>query len=84
MQAIAVASITQMSKAITEGAMLIPAVPATRPDRPRQPRMLKMFDPTTLPTAMSRSPLSAAVIEVATSGSEVPAATMVEADHQAR
>ena len=30
--------------------------------------MLKVLLPTTLPTAMSRSPLSAAMIEVATSG----------------
>ncbi len=38
---------------------------------------LKMLLPTTLPTAMSRSPRSAAVIDVATSGSDVPAATIV-------
>ena len=41
--------------------------------------MLKTLLPTTLPTAMSRSPFSAAVTEVATSGIEVPAATMVSA-----
>ena len=39
--------------------------------------MLNVLLPMTLPTAMSRSPLMAAAIEVATSGSEVPAATMV-------
>jgi hypothetical protein len=39
--------------------------------------MLKVLLPTTLPTAMSRSPLMAAMMEVATSGMEVPAATMV-------
>jgi hypothetical protein len=39
--------------------------------------MLKVLLPTTLPTAMSRSPLTAAITEVATSGIEVPAATMV-------
>jgi hypothetical protein len=40
--------------------------------------MLKVQLPTTLPTAMSRSPLmAAAMMDVATSGSEVPAATMV-------
>jgi hypothetical protein len=39
--------------------------------------MLKVLLPTTLPTAMSRSPFSAAVTEVATSGIEVPMATMV-------
>ena len=36
-----------------------------------------MLLPTTLPTAMSRSPRIAARTEVATSGSDVPAATMV-------
>ncbi|MNR30276.1 hypothetical protein D3C85_1477230 [compost metagenome] len=45
--------------------------------RPRTASRLKMLLPTTLPTAMSRSPLQAAMIEVATSGSEVPAAMMV-------
>ncbi len=39
--------------------------------------MLKVLLPTTLPTAMSRSPRSVATIDVATSGSEVPAATIV-------
>ena len=39
--------------------------------------MLKVLLPTTLPTAMSRSPLIAAVMLVATSGMLVPAATMV-------
>ena len=33
--------------------------------------------PSTLPTAISRSPRRAAITDVATSGSEVPAATMV-------
>jgi hypothetical protein len=37
-------------------------------------RMLKMLLPTTLPTAMSRSPLSAATTEVATSGQRGAAA----------
>jgi hypothetical protein len=36
--------------------------------------MLKVLLPTTLPTAMSRPPLIAAITEVATSGIEVPAA----------
>jgi len=39
--------------------------------------MLKMFDPTTFPTAMSGFFLIAATIDVASSGSEVPTATMV-------
>ena len=39
--------------------------------------MLKMLLPTTLPTAMSRSPLIVASTDVASSGSDVPAATIV-------
>jgi hypothetical protein len=39
--------------------------------------MLNVLLPTTLPTAMSRSPLMAAIMLVATSGMLVPAATMV-------
>ena len=39
--------------------------------------MLKVLLPITLPTAMSRSPRIAAMIEVATSGIDVPAAMMV-------
>lgn len=39
--------------------------------------MLNRLLPITLPTAMSRSPRSVAITEVATSGIEVPAATMV-------
>src|SRR5690606_35293336 len=38
---------------------------------------LKIFEPTTLPTAMSRSPRLAATTEVASSGSEVPMASTV-------
>jgi hypothetical protein len=50
---------------------------ASRLDTPSTPRMLKVLLPMTLPTAMSRSPRSVAMSEVATSGREVPAATMV-------
>ncbi len=39
--------------------------------------MLKMFEPTTFPTAISRWPRQAARTDVATSGSDVPAATIV-------
>lgn len=39
--------------------------------------MLKMFDPTTLPTAISTEPRTAAITDVASSGSEVPTATTV-------
>ena len=46
---------------------------------PRMNSTLKMLLPTTLPTAMSRSPLMAAVMDVATSGIDVPVATMVRA-----
>jgi len=45
--------------------------------RPRMPKMLKMFDPTMLPTAISVCLRSAATTDVASSGSEVPTATMV-------
>jgi hypothetical protein len=54
---------------------ILPARPGR--DSPSTPRRLKVLLPTTLPTAMSRSPRTAAMTEVATSGSEVPAATMV-------
>ena len=39
--------------------------------------MLKMFDPTTLPTATASLPLKAAIMLTASSGTEVPAATTV-------
>ena len=39
--------------------------------------MLNVLLPTTLPIAMSRSPRTVAMTDVATSGSDVPAATMV-------
>jgi len=39
--------------------------------------MLKVLLPTTFPTAMSRCPFTAAATDAATSGSEVPAATIV-------
>lgn len=40
-------------------------------------RMLKIFDPMTLPMAISLFFFKAATIDVNNSGSEVPAATMV-------
>ena len=49
------------------------------PAKPITNKMLKMQLPTTLPTAMSRSPLRMAINDVATSGSPVPAATTVNA-----
>ena len=52
---------------------------AAMPDRPRQPKILNVLLPMTLPTAISRCLRTAAMIEVATSGIEVPADTMVRA-----
>ena len=45
---------------------------------PSTATMFRMFEPTTLPTAMSRSPLIDAMTLAATSGSEVPTATKLE------
>ena len=44
---------------------------------PRTKKILKIFEPTTLPTAISTFLLWAATAEVASSGSDVPTATMV-------
>ena len=74
--ATATAIMTQTSKFRTAGAMSRPAA-LTNPEIPRQPRMLKVLLPITLPTAMSRSPRIAAMIDVATSGIDVPAAMIV-------
>ena len=38
---------------------------------------LKIFEPTTLPTAISTSPFFAAITDVKSSGSEVPSAIML-------
>lgn len=46
-------------------------------ERPITNRMLAILDPITLPTTISEVPLLTAVIEVASSGSEVPKATIV-------
>ena len=70
------AIITGMSKTSADLATLMPAG-ATTEASPSTLRMLKILLPTTFPTAMSRSPRKAATTEVATSGSEVPAATIV-------
>ena len=40
--------------------------------------MLKMLEPMTLPTTMSASFLRAATIDVASSGNDVPSATIVK------
>ena len=45
--------------------------------RPRMPSTLKMLLPTTLPTAMSVVPVSAAPTDTASSGALVPKATIV-------
>ena len=76
-QAKATASMIQISKVTTAGPIASPSNPDARPAAPTQPRILKMLLPITLPTAISRSPLIAAEREAATSGNEVPAATMV-------
>ena len=67
---------TNMSKFSTAGETLSPPGASTL-DTPSTARMLKMLLPTILPMAMSRSPLTLAMTEVATSGSDVPAATTV-------
>ena len=46
---------------------------------PRMSRMLAMFDPTTLPSAMSGRPLTTETTDEASSGSDVPPATSVMA-----
>ncbi len=46
---------------------------------PKISMILKMFDPTTFPTAISFRPLKAATAEVNSSGREVPAETTVMA-----
>jgi len=46
-------------------------------DIPIIPNMLNMFDPTTLPIAISASFLKAAIIDVISSGKLVPKATIV-------
>src|SRR6187551_1148975 len=50
----------------------------TNPEIPNTHKILKILLPTTLPTAISRSPLTVATTEVTTSGKEVPAATIVK------
>ena len=72
----ATAIMTGRSKATSEGATAS-ACGATSPERPSTPRMLNVLLPITLPTAISRSPRIVAMTEAATSGAEVPAATMV-------
>ena len=47
--------------------------------RPRISRMLAMFDPMTLPSAMSDLPLTSETTDEASSGSDVPPATSVRA-----
>jgi hypothetical protein len=54
---------------------------ATSADTPSTPRMLKVLLPTTLPTAMSRWPRSAAVTDAATSGQRGAGGDDGQADH---
>ena len=75
-QANATRTITGRSWVIASSPTGIPPG-ATIPVTPKTHIMLNRLLPTTFPTAMSRSPLSAATTLVATSGSEVPAATRV-------
>ena len=53
------------------------AIGRTRELTPRMKKILKMFDPIMLPTAMSLFFFTAATTDVASSGKEVPAATIV-------
>lgn len=46
-------------------------------DKPSTNKMLNMFEPITLPIAISLSPFLAATIEVTSSGRDVPIATIV-------
>lgn len=48
-----------------------------RAETPSTQKILKIFDPTILPTAISFCPFRAATREVTSSGSEVPMATTV-------
>ena len=75
-RAIAVASMTGRSSEIAAAGTGMPS-PKMIAGRPSTSPMLKMLLPTMLPTAMSRSPRRTAMIEVASSGSEVPIATTV-------
>ena len=74
--ATATATITGMSSRSASSLTGSPSG-ATRAVRPRTLSRLNMFDPTALPTAMSRSPLTAATRDVASSGALVPSATTV-------
>ena len=68
------ATITQTSKAmISAGA----ASGSTSAVTPRIPRMLKMLEPTMLPSATSPRPRAAAATDAVSSGSDVPTATIV-------
>ena len=49
----------------------------TVPVTPRIRRMLKIFDPNIAPSAIPHLPLMPDIIKVATSGRDVPSATMV-------
>jgi len=75
-QIIATAIMTGMSNAIADALKGIPSG-ATRLEIPNTQPRLKMLLPTTLPTAMSRSPRKLATTEVTTSGNEVPVAMIV-------
>ena len=77
MQATATATITGRSKFNTAGGIDSPP-PEVRVATPITVSRLKMLLPTTLPTAISRSPRRVATMDVANSGREVPMATMVK------
>ena len=57
--------------------MLLTFIGSIVADNPKIRRILKIFEPITLPTAISLSPFFAAIIEVTNSGSDVPKATIV-------
>ena len=76
-QATAIAIIMGKSKYKTASETLTPPVGETMAQMANTVKMLKILLPTTFPTAISLSPLMAATTEVANSGREVPAATMV-------
>ena len=72
-----VASIIIIKIPISYKYVLLIFIGSIADDVPKMSRMLKILEPTTLPTAISLSPFFAATIEVTSSGSDVPKATIV-------
>ena len=66
---------TRINPSITES--FVTDMGVITPEIPRMARTLKMLEPTTFPTAISFSPLRAAVMEVTSSGRLVPTAQIV-------